>query len=385
MAFQFQRRTKSKTKVCQQSLLETIRLEPAVPKGDFEITFGLNASFVVVQPQTIKRERLTGPYMEVKNKEMTTDRSYKKILIEFWRLLDGKQAPPNSPYFAGERPENRAWYNDDIILTNLQFCRKLLALKSTILVESSQLEWFDTWDGKGLKLNVEVVDDDVVDLSGYDTEVEIYGGPTNGTKLWTSEQLKTNFVRIFNKAEKRNTNKTEHVLVPYNMNNNHWILLHFHVAKNEICCDVYDSMYLRQIKIDRVQLLAEAMVKSVWSDRFKKMNPTVLIDFVQYKVPQTDSESCGVYACLAGAMLMSGMPKAEIMQINTDIQFIRKCRVFFFKLLASQPWSPELAHYPYSPLDDPPLEPNRLSLGGTRKKSKARRYASTHRKRSVLR
>ena len=408
MAFHFQRRTKSKTKVCQLSLLETIEQEPSIPNGDFNTTFGLNDSFVRIDKPKERNIWIIGPYMEIKNKENTTDGIYKKLLIEFWRLLDKQQAPPKSPYF--KRDRSKAWYNDNIIVSILQFCRKMLALDSTIVLEPSTLEFFYTWDEE-VKTSKEALETpkNLVVIPDDETVSDSLGGG----KTLNRDQLMLKYKRIFTKADDKNPRETTQVLVPYNLNNNHWLLLHYHVARGKVLCDVYDSMYeasadrngfLTYIKEDRIKLLADALAASIWKKHVKKDKSNYEVNLVQFKFPQHDDESCGVYACLAGAMIMSGMLKDRIMQIPTNIELIRKCRVFFFKLLASQPWSPQLDANPYyspwqiNPVENPVKKPvenpvenpvknikenvTRLSLGGTRKISKSKTYAkrSVHRR-----
>ena len=421
MAFHFQRRTKSKTKVCQQSLLETIKQESSIPKADdFNTTFGLNDSFVRFDKPKKRNSGIIGPYMEIKNKEIRTDGSYSKMLIEFWRLLDEQQALPEYRYFKRDRSNTKAWYNDDIIVSILQFCRKMLALDSTIVVDPSSLESFDTWDeevktpNNGIVRSGDETPKGIVDVSD-ETDSE----PVGGGKTLNTDELMRKYKRIFTKADDKNPKKTTQVLVPYNLNKNHWLLLHYHVARGEVLCDVYDSMYeasadrnrfLSHIKGDRISLLADALAASIWKEHFKKGQPNHEVNLVQFKFPQQDDESCGVYACLAGAMIMSGMLKDKIMQIPTNIELIRKCRVFFFKLLASQPWLPQLDKDPFyspstwsqssvpivvqPPKKQPPAPPKKqptappattLALGGTRKKSKPKSYAKTNRKRSVHR
>ena len=421
MAFHFQRRTKSKTKVCQQSLLETIKQEPSIPKGDFNKTFGLNDSFVRFDKPKKRNSGIIGPYMEIKNKEIRNDGSYEKMLIEFWRLLDKEQAPPEYPYFKRDRPNTKAWYNDNIIVSILQFCRKMLALDSTIVLEPSSLESFDTWDEEVITSKDTPVDLTIDEPKVHDTKPpnnalvdisdETDSEPVGGGKTLNRDELMTKYKRIFKKKDDKNPKETTQVLVPYNLNNNHWLLVHYHVADGKVVCDVYDSMYkasadrnsfLSHIKEDRISLLADALAASIWKKQFKKGQPNHEVNLVQFKFPQQDDESCGVYACLAGAMIMSGMERNEIVTIHTTIHFIRKCRVFFFKLLASQPWLPQLDKDPfYSPSTwpqssvppakqshAPPAKQShatRLSLDGTRKKSKPKSYAKTNRKRSVHR
>ena len=88
MAFQIQRRTKSKTKVCQLSLLETIEQEPAEPKGNFEQKFGLRTDCVALRNSD--KLKNTHPFLNVDTAEFALGKVV-AMPAEFNRLLEAAQ------------------------------------------------------------------------------------------------------------------------------------------------------------------------------------------------------------------------------------------------------------------------------------------------------
>jgi hypothetical protein len=361
----FQRRTRSKTKVCRVSLLETIQEENVIPKGDFQTTFGIrDAKFDL--PSNGPKRKQSGPYMMVNDTANgTTDTVPILHSIEFYRLLEAKQRT-HKRYFAGPDVSKQAWYDDNVIVATLHFCKAELNARSTIIVEPSLMRKFDTWvygttTSKGGAPVVEVDD--------TSSEVEYAG---EALAVTTTKELLKTFGTFFEKDQRKNRTAAQNVLVPYNVGENHWLLVHLHLIAGNVQCDVYDSFYQQNIKTDRLQLIAQALGQGIWRSRFHGSTksfdeltaPEFNVDFVRYRTVQSDGEACGVYTCLAGALLMEGKTKADIANVDIDPTLISKCRVFFFRLLASRSAT------------IPPL-------GGTRKKSNAR--TNVHRKRSVHR
>ena len=121
-----------------------------------------------------------------------------------------------------------------------------------------------------------------------------------------------------------------HCILPYNLGDSHWVLLHlFKDSENKACVDYYDSFNEKSeftnLKTNKFVQNSLRCLDYIWSGSHV---PPEKREYNQilYRHPQEDGVNCGVFTCFAARMLASNPDSKRFVETETSESFLMQFR-----------------------------------------------------------
>ena len=125
----------------------------------------------------------------------------------------------------------------------------------------------------------------------------------------------------------------DNVLLPYNKGQSHWVLYYLHKRDGKCYLDYLDSFNYPGVEKHKTDGQLLPLYESIEYVMKEWGETTYTLREIKYKYDQQDSMACGVYVCLAAAMLMLGASSQQVAKKYISKNFIRKMRNYVFQEL----------------------------------------------------